>query len=152
MARSLKNPGIQGSGVWHPNILLPPPRFQGGGATGHQGLATAAGTPSPRLPLLRAGYQEPEGTDQHSFPAGHMPDWGARCSQGTYTRTHISCHPHPPLDLTITNPLFYLCGFPCSGCFVEMESYVLWRSVSYFSHLYGIWGLICFTGCVPAKV
>ena len=91
-------------------ITPAPTRFQGGVATGHQGLATTAGTPSLRLPLLRAGYQEPEGTGQHSFSAGYMPDWGAHSSQGTHTRTHISCHPHPPLDLTIMNPLFYLCG------------------------------------------
>lgn len=73
MARSLKNPGIQGSGVWHPNILLP---HQISGWRGHR---------SPRLghccryPLAEAAtaegwVQEPEGTEQHSFPAGHMPD------------------------------------------------------------------------------
>ena len=61
-------------------------------------------------------------------------------------------HPHLPPDPDNHTSTLYLCGFSCSGCFVEMESHILWPSVFGFSHLHCIWGLICFAGCVTAKV
>lgn len=109
MAKSLKNPGGTGIGQVAPNTLLPH-QISGWRAIGHQGLATTAGTLA-EAATAEGCVPEPEGTGQHFFSGGYMPGLGCTLLSGyPHSHTHISCHLHPPPDLTITNPLF-ISGF-----------------------------------------
>lgn len=89
-----------------------------------------------------------------------MPDWGARSFQGTHTclrptpsglRDTLAVTPHLTPDPGNHKPTLHLCGFSCPGHFGEMDSHILWLSVSGFSYLHCIWGLTCFAGCVTPK-